>query len=440
MEELTNFIFKQGDERVKSRALLCSVFHHALHDRYHKARDMFLISHIQDGIEKSDTTTQILYNRALVTLGLSAFRKGLIQKAHECLSGVCSGKVKELLAQGQSKWLDKDPEQEKIERRRQIPYHMHINPDLLECCHLISAMLLELPVMAKQTAGNSNFIISRHFRKYLHLYNKETFNGPPENTREHVLAAFKNILSGDWQKACDLILNLDVWNFIPDDGGEKIKQMLLIKIKEEALRTYILTHGAYYESISLSHMCETFEMEGNTVRRVISRMIAQKELAGGWEQQPLDALVLYKTEPTAVQTLSQQVSEKVALLVESNERLLDSLVSVYGYKDDWTGRGDKSKQFVDQNRKQWNSSGRGQFQGRFPGRGGRGRGRGDTAQREGGDRAQGTGKMWSGRITGGRGRGGRGGGRSHSVNRNNRDNNNSADPSARRPMSSWASN
>ena len=66
LEELSQFIFKHGDDRSRTRALLCSVYHHALHDRFHRARDMFLISHIQDVIEKADTKTMILYNRALV--------------------------------------------------------------------------------------------------------------------------------------------------------------------------------------------------------------------------------------------------------------------------------------------------------------------------------------------------------------------------------------
>jgi len=49
-------------------------------------------------------------------------------------------KTKELLSQGLPKnALDKD------DRRKLIPYHMHINADLVDTVHLIVSMLLEIP-------------------------------------------------------------------------------------------------------------------------------------------------------------------------------------------------------------------------------------------------------------------------------------------------------
>lgn len=366
LEELCKSIFKYGDERNKTRALLCSVYHHALHDRYYRARDMFLISHIQDAIEKMDTKTQILYNRTLVTLGLSAFRQGLIPKAHDCLAGICTGRVRELLAQGQTRWHDKDPEQEKIERRRQMPYHMHINPDLLECVHLTCAMLLELPHMAR---GNTDVrsAVSRQFRKYLQSYNRQDFTGPPENTREHVLAAAKDLMAGEWQKACSSILGLEVWNLIPGDGGSKVKEMLNSRMKEEAVRIYLLKYGVHYESLSLAHICQMFDIEEVPTRKIISRMIFNKEISGAWEH-PANTLVLYNIEPSSLQVLSQQVAEKVAMLVESNERVMDPLANSYGYKDDnWIGRqvGNDARtgkqQYYDNDRSR-GTGGRGGFQ------------------------------------------------------------------------------
>lgn len=352
LQELCTYIFKYGDKRIKTHALLALVHHHALHDRYYKARDMLLISHIQEFADKFDVKTQILYNRAIVTLGLCAFRLGLYQKAHDCLTGICSGRAKELLAQGQMRWADKDPEQEKIERRRQMPFHMHINPDLLELCHLTSAMILELPHLARSATGAPALhqnVISRQFRKYLNGYSKQVFRGPPENTREHVLAATKALLSGEWQKAVDLLMGLEVWKLIPNDGAENAKVLLRARLQEEAVRTFLLLNGDHYESLSLSYICDMFGMDQVVTRRIISRMIFNREISAAWEQ-PADILVIYKTELSAVQTLSQGLAEKLSLLLESNERILDPLVGVYGFKDDWNSRGGDNRNKYGDNR------------------------------------------------------------------------------------------
>jgi len=312
-----------------------------------------------------------------------------------------------------------DPDQERLERRRQVPYHMHINPDLLECCHLISAMLLELPVM---TRGVSQYVISRHFRKYFLTYTTQVFTGPPENTRDNVLSASKHLLGSDWSKATELLLNLEVWNLLPGNGAEKIKEMLSVKVKEEALRIYLFTQGTHYESITLKHICELFQADPVDARRTICKMICDKQINGAWDFSPEETLILYKVEPTTLQSLSSQLADKISQLVESNERLIDPLFGVYGYKDEWQGR-DKSKQWSgDDRRKPYDrhrnaSGGRG-----FPGAGrNRGRGRGADSGR------------------GARGSGGRGNDRDGRSNRGHLDNRQDADRRANATPAGWAS-
>ena len=187
MADLCTFAYKHGTDDAKIRAVICHVYHHAIHDRFLEARDLLLMSHIQENIYNSeDVTTMIMFNRMMVNVGMCAFRSGRIHEAHQCLSDICSGRVRELLAQGVSsgRFNDKSADQEKAEKRRQVPYHQHINMDLLEACHLISAMLLEVPNMAANMVNGDSHndrrrirIISRTFRKFNDQYNHQVFTG-----------------------------------------------------------------------------------------------------------------------------------------------------------------------------------------------------------------------------------------------------------------------
>ena len=222
---------------------------------------------------------------------------------------------------------------------------MHINLDLLECCHLTAAMLLEVPNMSVEEHNpgthQSKRPISRHFRKHLDIFNRQVFTGPPENTRDHVLCAAKALGVGDWKTCADLVLRLDVWALVPGAGeGDRVKAMIEDKIKAEALRTYLFAYSSAYDALSLPQLCDMFQLPKNVAHGLVSKMMINRELKGAWDQ-PTETIVLHRLEPTPLQALALHYADKAAALVESNERLLDARAGGHSFKDgDQQGRRD----------------------------------------------------------------------------------------------------
>ena len=187
VHDLCVFLYQTTNVRVRARALLCHVYHLAVHGQYHRARDMLLMSHLQEQAGAADVSTQILFNRTMVALGLCAFRNGMIKESASALQELCSsGRIKELLAQGTGasgpgRYGERNLEQERIEKLRQLPFHMHVNLELLECVYLTCAMLLEVPNMAKNVHDARRRIISKPFRRMLDYNNRQSFTGLLQN-------------------------------------------------------------------------------------------------------------------------------------------------------------------------------------------------------------------------------------------------------------------
>lgn len=328
MEKLCKFIYSKDDtDRIRTRAILAHIYHHAMHDNWFQARDLVLMSHLQDNIDVADPSTRILYNRMMANLGLCAFRNENVKDAHHCLVDLMvTGKPKELLAQGllPQRQHERSAEQEKIEKQRQMPFHMHINLELLECVYLVSAMLLEIPYIAAHEFDARRRMISKTFYQQLRSSERQPLVGPPESMREHVVAAAKAMRCGNWQACSNFIvnkkMNTKVWDLFYE--ADKVRDMLIKFIKEESLRTYLFTYSNVYTSISIPSLAQMYELPVQKVHSLISKMIINEELMASLDD-PTETVVMHRSEPSRLQALAMQFTDKVTNLVDVNEKIFD---------------------------------------------------------------------------------------------------------------------
>lgn len=328
MDKLCKFIYAKDDtDRIRTRAILAQIYHHALHDNWFQARDLVLMSHLQDSIDVADPSTRILYNRMMANLGLCAFRQENIKDAHHCLVDLMvTGKPKELLAQGllPQRQHERSAEQEKIEKQRQMPFHMHINLELLECVYLVSAMLLEIPYIAAHEFDARRRMISKTFYQQLRSSERQSLVGPPESMREHVVAAAKAMRCGNWEACVNFIVNKKMNNKVWDlfYEADRVRDMLTKFIKEESLRTYLFTYSNVYTSLSIPSLALMYELPVQKVHSIISKMIINEELMASLDD-PTETVVMHRSEPSRLQALAMQFVDKVTSLVDVNEKVFD---------------------------------------------------------------------------------------------------------------------
>ncbi|KAJ7072402.1 eukaryotic translation initiation factor 3 subunit 8 [Mycena amicta] len=335
------YLYKSGNSLLRTRAMLSHIYHHALHNDFHTARDMLLMSHLQESIHSADVATQILYNRTVVQLGLCAFRCGLIKEAQATLQDIfTTQRVKELLAQGvhATRYQVLTPEQEKAEKQRQLPFHMHINTELLEAAFLVSSMLVEIPLLASIDSEElKRKAISKPFRRLLDFADRQVFTGPPESTRDHIMQASKALQDGDWEHCRDLIQSIKIWSLMPE--AATVKEMLAKRIQEQGLRTYLFTYAPHYSTLSLSLLSRTFSLPLRAVTSVVSKMIWNEELSASLDQST-GVVVFHRIELSRTQQLAQTIADKVGAMAEQNEKTLDAKMGGVG---GWNDRAEGNK-------------------------------------------------------------------------------------------------
>eukprot|EP01128_Nolandella_sp_AFSM9_P009834 TRINITY_DN649_c0_g3_i1.p1 TRINITY_DN649_c0_g3~~TRINITY_DN649_c0_g3_i1.p1 ORF type:complete len:908 (-),score=343.75 TRINITY_DN649_c0_g3_i1:288-3011(-) len=327
VESLARDIYRETSEkRHRRKAMLYHIYHLANHDRFFEARDMLLMSHLQDKIHHARPQIQLLFNRVIVALGLAAFRLGRVYDCHRYLTDITSsGRSKELLAQGilyRQNTGDKSPEQEKLERSRLFPYHMHINLELIETCHLLTGLILELPneALREQRAfrGEKWRVISKSFRRALDIYARQVFTGEPENTRETVIVASRYLLEGDWATCLKYVKSLKAWKLIPQ-AEDKVSNFYEEQLKKAGALAYTFTYLQSFKSIKLQSLADLFDLPKNTVHALISKYIYLGELPAAWNQ-PDGTLVVHpgSAPPSDTHRQALHYTERITYLLDND--------------------------------------------------------------------------------------------------------------------------
>ncbi|QPG76916.1 hypothetical protein FOA43_004310 [Brettanomyces nanus] len=320
IDSLCSVLYRQSNSIFRKKSVLCHIYNYALNDQYYKARDMLLLSHLQSSIHTADPQLQIHFNRALVQLGLSAFRRGLIHEAQQLLQEVAiSPRQKELLGQGVQRF---QMQQSQVDKQRLLPFHMHINLELLECSFYVASLLIEVPLMAQYADYAKRRQSSpKAFRRVLEYRERQVFDGPPENARDHIMLAARALGNCDWKKTAQLLENIKIWGLFKD--VEAIKKMITGKLQIEALRTFIFKNRPYFSKCSISNLSEVFELEESKVRSVLANLIRNDDINAyiNLKTNTLDFVQNEESKPNKLQELVLSLGEKCNQIIERNEKL-----------------------------------------------------------------------------------------------------------------------
>lgn len=258
------------NDKYTVKTALYEAYNYAINDEYIKAKDLLLMYRIPEQ-NTGEGSVLMVYNRALVQLGVCAFRKGMIIEAKEILDEICTQlRVKELLGQTMPKTSLRE------DRRRLIPYHLHISFETVESVYLICVMLLEVPFIVAGEKELDKRNVNKLFQKLWNLYDRNEYNGPPENHKDFIYAALKELAKGDWKKCFEFISKLNLWKKITN--AEATKEIILKNVKIQAFKSFIFAMKMSSHTLRFEHLEKIFEISIENLCSITCKMIRTKEL------------------------------------------------------------------------------------------------------------------------------------------------------------------
>ena len=95
---------------------------------------------------------------------------------------------------------------------------------------------------------------------------------PHDTVKDFVASAAHKLQEGSWKECFELISGMKIWH-LQAENKQDILQSLNEKIKEAGLLAYVYMTQQYYDSYSIPTLCQMFELDQNTITKVLSRVI-----------------------------------------------------------------------------------------------------------------------------------------------------------------------
>jgi translation initiation factor 3 subunit C len=281
-------IFNYLDDKLKIKALLYQISYYAIHDDFKKAKLLFNSTHLYELINNfRDEQLKTLFNRALVLIGLSAFRDAKYSDVIYFLSPLCSNgttKLKEYIAQSYNKENEKNILFDKEDKKRTTPHIMNIQLDEIESVFYLSSMIVDLPsiIFTKLGCSRKNRKFGQFFNRIYSNFDKQVFNGPPENNKDRILSCSILLAKGNWKKSADEIKKIKIFKKYKNEN--KILSDLIYNCKIVALKCFILNYFRVYSSFNLTKLNKQFEIEIHEIEKIINDIVFDGEINGKWNE------------------------------------------------------------------------------------------------------------------------------------------------------------
>jgi len=319
-----NVYANPSNERYVIKTALYEAYNYAINDHYTKAKDLMLMHKIPES-SMGEGTILMVYNRVLVQIGLCAFRKGMILESKEILDEICTQqRGKEMMGQTMPKTSVRE------DKRKLFPYHLHINMETLESIYLMCVMLLEVPFIVSGEKEIEKKNVNKLFQKLWNIYERNEYNGPPENYKDLIYAALKELAKGDWKQCFEYLNQLNCWKKM--SNSDEIKKKIKEIIKQQAFKTFIFAMKTSSHTLRFENLEGIFELPIASLCSITCKMIRSRELKARLDYKT-NSLIIGQNDLTGLETLANKLTTKISTVQNINEKLFDAKFVGVGFKD-----------------------------------------------------------------------------------------------------------